>query len=110
MRGNGAFDIFQLRQIAAEGLQLRLTVPHHLLDDETDEVFFDLHQPVEIAEGNLRFEHPELGQVTARLGFFRAEGGPEAIDFAEREDVGLVVKLTGLREVGFAFIEVFGLE
>ncbi len=103
-------DGFQLCQVAAEGQQLRLTVPQDALDDVDDHLLFHFHQPVEVAEGDLRFEHPELGQVAARLRFLRAEGGTEAVDFSERENVGFVVELTGLREVGFALVEVFGLE
>jgi hypothetical protein len=48
--------------------------------------------------------------VTVRLGFLRAESGADAVDFSEREDVGFVVELTCLREVGLALVEVFGLE
>jgi hypothetical protein len=43
--------------------------------------------------------------VAAGFGFFGAEGRSKAVDFAERGDVRLVIKLAGLRQVGgFAVI------
>ena len=50
--------------------------------------------------GDLGLDHPELGEVAAGLGFFRAEGGAEAVDLAEGEGGGLDVELAGLGEVG----------
>jgi len=39
-------------------------------------------QSVEVHEGDLRLDHPELGQMAAGFGFFRAKGGAEAVDLA----------------------------
>ncbi len=106
----GGFDIFQLGDVAPEEFQLRGAVADDALGDVGHHLLFDFHQAVEVAEGDFGFEHPELGQVAAGLGFFGAEGGSVAVDFPEGEDVGFVVELTCLREIGFAFVEVFGLE
>ena len=75
-----------------------------------DELLLDFHQPVQVAEGDLRFDHPELGQVAAGLGFFCAEGWAKAVDLAEGHDVRFVIQLARLAQVGFAFVEVFGFE
>ncbi len=79
-------------------VQLRRAVLQHALDDVGEEVFGQLEQAVEVAVGDLRLDHPELGQVAAGLGFFRAEGGAEAVDLAQRQGGGLDVKLAGLGE------------
>ena len=78
--------------------QLRRAVLQHALHDVGEEVFGQLQQAVEIAEGDFRLDHPELGQMAAGLRFFRAEGRAEAVDLAQRERRGLDVKLAGLGE------------
>src|ERR1017187_9053622 len=70
------------------------------MDDVRDEVFGKFEEAVEVHEGNFGLDHPELGEVTAGLGFLRAEGGAEAVDLAEGEGGGLNVELAGLGEVG----------
>ncbi len=75
-----------------------------------DELLLDFHQLVQVAEGHFRFDHPELGQVAAGLGFLGPESRPEAIDFAKSHDIGFVVELAGLGEVGLALVEIFRLE
>ena len=65
-----------------------------------DEVFGEFQEAVEVHEGDLRLDHPELGEVAAGFGFLRAEGGAEAVDLAQGEGGGLDVKLAGLGEVG----------
>ncbi len=47
-----------------------------------DEAFGEVHEAVELEEGDLGFDHPELGEVAAGLGFFGAEGGAEAVDLS----------------------------
>ena len=80
------------------------------LHDVRDEVFHELHVAVEVHEGHLRLDHPELGQVAARLRLLGAEGGAEAVDLAERHRARLHVELAGLGEVGLAEVEVGDLE
>src|SRR5208337_984322 len=63
-------------------------------------VLFRSEEAVEIHEGDLRLDHPELGEVTAGFGFFRAESGAEAVDLAQGEGGGLDIKLAGLGEEG----------
>ena len=44
--------------------------------------------------------------MAARLALFRAEGRAEAVDFAKGEDIGLVVELAGLGQVGRLAVEI----
>src|SRR5687767_3441069 len=71
-----------------------------------NESLFDFHELVQITEGDLRFEHPELSEVAARLRFLSAEGWTEAIDFSKGEDIRFVIELSCLGEIGRSFIEV----
>ena len=68
------------------------------------------HEAVEFEVGDFGFDHPELGEVAAGLGFFGAEGGAEAVDLAEGERGGFDVELAGLGEVGLVVVEVVHLE
>ena len=65
----------------------------HALDDVDEEVLGEVHVVVEVDEGDLGLDHPELGQVAARLRLLGAEGRPEAVDLAERHRAGLHVEL-----------------
>ena len=60
--------------------------------------------------GGFGLEHPEFGQVAARLRFFGAERGAERIDLAERRGRGFHVKLAGLRQIGLLVVDVVHFE
>ena len=47
----------------------------------------------QVGEGDLRLDHPELGQVAAGVGVLRAERRPEGVDAGQRQAVGLDVEL-----------------
>ena len=79
-------------------------------DDVREEGLGERHEAVEVEIGDLGLDHPELGEVAAGLGFFGAEGGAEAVDFAESQGGGFDVELAGLREVGLVVAEVVHLE
>ncbi len=51
-------------------------------DDVGDVGFGEVEKAVEFEEGDFGFDHPELGEVAAGLGFFGAEGWAEAVDLA----------------------------
>ena len=59
---------------------------------------------------HLGLDHPELGEVPARLRLLGAERRAEAIHAAERHRVGLVVQLPALREVRGRVLEVLDRE
>src|SRR5262249_1796660 len=54
---------------------------------------------VETGERHLGLDHPELGQMAARLRLLGAEGRPEDVDLAEGHRARLAVELAALREV-----------
>ncbi len=64
-----------------------------------DEVFRQLHQPVQVHVGHLGLDHPELRQVPPRLRLLRAKRRPEAVHLAQRQRRRLNVKLAALRQV-----------
>ena len=92
-------DRFELRSVAFEHLQLAPPLVEHAADDRDDQVFGQVHHVVEVGVGHLGLDHPELGEVAARLRFLGAERRAEAVDAAERHGVGFVVELAALRQV-----------
>ncbi len=60
--------------------------------------------------GSFGLEHPEFGEVAARLGFFRAKCGAERVDLAESHGGGFDVELAGLRQVGLLVVNVIYFE
>ena len=62
-------------------------------EDRLEQVLGEVGVVVEVGEGDLRLDHPELGEVAARVRVLRAEGGPERVDVGQRQAVGLDVEL-----------------
>ena len=60
----------------------------------------------QVGEGDLRLDHPELGEVTARVRVLRAERRPERVDLGEREAVRLHVELPRHRQERLAAEEI----
>ena len=110
MRGNGALTFSSLRGVALELLELGRRRSRHARDDVRHELLLQPHVVVGVVQRDFRLDHPELGQMPARLRFLGAERRAEAVDLPERRRRGFAVELTGLREVGVAFVEVLGRE
>ena len=83
-----------------EEVQLVGAVLHHVGDDELEHLLRDVHLALEVAEGHLGLDHPELGGMTARVGVLGAEGGAKGVDVAKAHGKVLGLELTGDREVG----------
>ena len=47
----------------------------------------------EVGEGDLRLDHPELGEVAAGVRVLGTEGRPEGVDLGQRQTVGLDIEL-----------------
>ena len=62
-------------------------------EDVLEEVLGELRVGGEIGERDLRLDHPELGEVAARVRVLRAERRPERVDLRHRQAVGLDVEL-----------------
>ena len=97
--GKRRLNLFELGKVAANGLQVHTPPLQAALHDETDQSLRQIHQVIEFGISNFRFDHPELGEVTARLRFLRAKRWTKRIHFAQRHRRGFDVKLAGLREV-----------
>jgi hypothetical protein len=93
-------DRLQLLRVALEAFQVFRAAVQRPLDERRHEVLGKLAETLELEEGDLRLDHPELGQVAPRFRLLRAEGRPEAVHLAERRGRGLQVQLPRLREIG----------
>jgi len=104
----GVFDA--LERLGDEGFQLadrgfvhalgeKCQVIHALIEHGLEHVFQErlgqIGVVVEIGEGNLRLDHPELGQMPRGVGVFSAEGGAKGVDLAQRQAVSLDIELAG---------------
>ena len=69
-------------------------------DDVLQELLGERHVAVEVAEGHLRLDHPELGEVARRVRVLGAERRAEGVDVAEREREDLALELPAHGEVG----------
>ncbi len=101
---------FELGDVAPKRFEFAAALADHRLHDVADQAFAERHHVFEVRVGGLGLEHPEFGQVAARLRFFGAKCGPESVDLAERRRDGFEVKLARLREVGFFLVHVLHLE
>ena len=63
---------------------------------------------VQIAEGHLRLDHPELGGVTLGVGVLGAEGGAEGVNVTESHRKVLGIELAGYGQTGLLAEEVPG--
>ena len=89
----GRLDGFELGDVALERFEFARAIAHHRLHDVADQPFAERHHVFQVRVGGFRLEHPEFGEVAARLRFFRAKRGPEAVDLAERRGRGFDVEL-----------------
>ncbi len=99
MRGKGEPTFSSLLVSRSRTFEIFFALLERARDDVREKIFRELHVAFEIHERDLGLDHPELGEVTARLGFLRAERRSEAIRFAHGGRGGLHVELPGLREV-----------
>src|SRR5690606_236604 len=97
------------RRVALELLEVLGAAVERARYDVADELLLEPHVRIRVVPRDLGLDHPELGQVPARLGLLGAERGAEAVDLAEGGGGGLDIQLAGLGEVG-AFVEVIDLE
>ncbi len=99
-------DRFELRDVTLERLQFLLPPVQHAGDDRGDQPLGKRDHIVEIGVGHLRFHHPELGEVAARLALLGAEGRTEGVHLAQRHRVRFVVQLPALRQVRLLIVEI----
>ena len=56
----------------------------------------------QVRECNFRLDHPELRQMPAGVGIFRAKGGAEGVNLGQRQAIALDVQLSGDGQEGLA--------
>ena len=74
----------------------------HVADDALEERLGQGHVVVQVEEGHLRLDHPELGQVARRVGVLGPEGRPERVDLAQRAGEDFRLQLAADGQVGRA--------
>ena len=79
---------------------------HDGTDDVLDHGLRHIHVALQVTEGHLRLDHPELSSVALGVGVLRPESGAEGIHIAESHGKVLGVELAGHREVGVLAEEV----
>ena len=72
----------------------------HVAEDALQEPFGQFHVAPEVAEGHLRLDHPELGQVARRVAVLGAEGRAEGVGLAQRAGEGLGLELPADGQIG----------
>ena len=60
-----------------------------------DEVLFEGHQVIHVIEGDLWLDHPELSQVTWRIGVLCTEGRTKGVDLTQCRSSQFAFELTG---------------
>src|SRR5688572_3155414 len=103
-------DALEGRRVALELPQIIRAPVQRASDEKGDELLLKPHVVVRVVPGDLRLDHPEFGEVPARLRLLGAEGRPKGVDLPEGGRRGFAVELPGLRQIRRALIEVFGLE
>ena len=83
-----------------EELHLVRAAFEHGVDDILHHRLHALEIVVQIGEGHLRLDHPELGGVALGVGDLGAEGGAEGVHIAEGHGKVFGVELTGDGQVG----------
>ena len=81
--------------VLGKKLQIITAFIQHGAEHILEHLFGQLGIGFQIVERDFRFDHPELGQVTAGVGVFGTEGWPEGINLGEGTGIGLGVELTG---------------
>ena len=106
----GTNDGFEIFDVALKHLEFRTPTFEHALRDVYQHVFLQLDAVVQVVKRHLGLDHPELGQMTPRLRFLGAKRGTERVNATECSGERFAIQLTGLREIGAAFVEILGAE
>ena len=83
-------------------------VLEHVAEDALEERLGQVHVVVQVVEGHLRLDHPELGQVAGGVGVLGAEGRAEGVDLAQGAGEDLGLELAADRQVRGLAEEVLG--
>src|SRR5690349_5099695 len=103
-------DVLQLRDVALELLQLRLTPLENARDDGGNEFLLQTHVVVRVVERDLGLDHPELSEVPTRLRLLSAKRRAKTVNLAEGRGCGFAIELAGLREIGTSLVKILRFE
>ena len=110
MRGNGFCTVSSLLVSRSMIVSSRFAAVQYACHHRHDQVLGEVHHVVQARVRHFGLDHPELGEVTTRLGLLGAERRPEGVDAAQRHRRGLEVQLAALRQVRLLVIEVLDRE
>ena len=94
-----------IEELVEEG-QLIGAVVQQIADDIAGHRLGGLKVGVQVGEGHLRLDHPELGGMAGVVALLGAEGGAEGVDVAQRHGHGLGLQLAGNGQVDRTLEEV----
>ena len=92
-----------------EELDVVITVLEGVLHKMLDEVLGKVHVVVNVIEGHLRLDHPELGQMAGSVGVLRTECGTEGVDLSQRSGSELALELAAHCEACLLPEEILGI-
>ena len=93
-----ALDQALVDELVEEG-HLIGAVVQHVADDELGHGLGGVHVALQVAEGHLGLDHPELGGVAGGKALLRTEGGAEGVHLAKGHGHGLGLQLAGNGQV-----------
>ena len=94
-----------INELVEESHLVRAVV-QHIADDVLDHSLGVVHIAVQVAEGHLRLDHPELRSVAGGKALLGAEGGAKGVHLAKGHRHGLGFQLAGNGQVDRLFKEV----
>ena len=83
-----------------EEVHLLRSILQHIADHIFQHGLGQLHVVLQIREGDLGLDHPELCRMAGRIGILRTEGGTEGVDIPEGLCKDLGVQLAADRKIG----------
>ena len=96
------FDQLLVPHLAHE-FQILAAVLQRIADQVFEELLGQLHVVLQLVEGHLRLDHPELREVARRVGILGTERGAEGVDAPQRQRAQLAFELSRYGQVaGFA--------
>src|SRR6266487_7096547 len=79
-----------------------------IFDNSFQECLGQGHVVAEIIESHFRLDHPELREMSGRVGILRSESWPKGIYLSEGAGEGFYLKLAAHGQVSWTMEEIFG--
>src|SRR5208282_3632307 len=108
--GKWRLDLCEFRDVALQSLEFTRLVLHDGLHDGANESFTETNHVFEVRKCGFGLEHPELGQMPARLRLFGAKCGTECVDLPQRCGRRFDVELPRLRKISLLVVDIVHFE